>query len=163
MALPDVPRLSPEYVFGLFEDLGVEANPNNVEHFMTLMQALLIYNERSHSYNQVWKQYGALSNLLNAARKVDRLMEYWWTKQEEILDSNGRVRPLLHKDNLDDALDAVSYLVFFMRNAQAGNIFGGIPNRDTGNLICPHPYDAVMFNKFNRVKQCHQCGQVMEK
>lgn len=71
---------------------------------------------------------GALSNLQNAARKVDRLLAAWTNG----LDSP----PLMHKDALDDAFDAINYLGFFIRNARLLNLFGNrTPMPDTGESI----------------------------
>lgn len=87
-----------------------------VEHAQTLEEAAKVMLGRTASYGLVWRQYGALSNLLNAARKIERLMEAWW-------HGNGEA-PALHKDNLDDAIDAINYLAFFIQCARAGNLTG---------------------------------------
>lgn len=114
---------------GVFDHLEIEMTFDNVAQFMIFMEALKLYNDRTRSYGQAWQQYGAMSNLLNIARKTDRLMEVWWTKEAEVLADDGRVKPLLHKDNLDDAMDLLNYDAFFIRNARAANIFGEIPQR----------------------------------
>lgn len=103
----------------VFEQHNIDVTPGNLEHFEFLMKCLKLHNDRTRAYGTVWKRYGALSNLLSAARKVDRLMESWWRRGE------GHA-PALHKDNMDDALDAVNYLVFMMRNARAGNVTGDL-------------------------------------
>jgi hypothetical protein len=28
--------------------------------------------------------------------------------------------------------------------------------------VCPHPADAIMWNLWNLVIQCHRCGQIIE-
>jgi len=134
MAEPELPSLDLLMVMDLMEQLGAEATQENIDHLFTLLRAFSLYAERTKSYGQVWRQYGAVSNLLNAARKVDRAMELWWHKQDEILDGNGNVRPLLHKDNLDDPYDAINYLVFMIRNARSGNVFGEAPDRPRGEI-----------------------------
>lgn len=98
--------------------LVLEEDKNANDHSEVLDEALRIYVERSQSYGQVWTHYGARANLLNAARKIDRLMESWW---------RGEGIPALHKDNLDDAIDAINYLTFFIRCARDGNLTGGKP------------------------------------
>ena len=85
------------------------------------MEALNIYRQRGLSYGEVWRQYGATANLVQAARKIDRLMEMWWHNPD------GAVA--LQKDALDDAFDALNYLVFFIRLARDGNITGSAPDR----------------------------------
>ncbi len=92
-----------------------------LEHFEVFQRCMEVYDERREAYNDVWKNYGALSNLLQAARKVDRLMEIFWFNEGDI--------PALHKDVIDDALDGINYLTFFVRNATSGNIVGEQVNR----------------------------------
>jgi len=103
---------------------GVAVNPDTIEHLSIMVEALVVYDSREQSYSGVWRQYGALSNLLSAARKVDRLMSVWWRE--------GGVVPVLHKDNLDDVIDAINYSVFMIRNARQGNILGFTPERPSG-------------------------------
>ena len=101
-----------------------------VEHAQTLDEASTLMLNRTVSYGVVWRRFGALSNLLNAARKVERLMESWWDEVGESFDIVGddgkRVTrlPALHKDNLDDAFDAINYLAFFIQCARNANITG---------------------------------------
>ena len=102
-----------EAVFDLYD---LEYTKSNAEHFHVLMECLCVHEGRTKAYGTVWKRYGALSNLLSAARKVDRLMEIWWRK--------GGSPQMLHKDALDDALDGINYLVFMIRNARNGNLTG---------------------------------------
>lgn len=115
----------------LLRELNIEESADNIAQFMVFLGALKVYNDRTTAYGQVWKQYGALSNLLSVARKVDRMMALWWHKAEEVLDEHGKVKPLLHKDNLDDAVDLLNYCVFFIRNASASNLYGNEPRRPT--------------------------------
>lgn len=105
--------------------LGMPVNDDTRAHLDVLLRCMDTYVERTESYGQVWKQYGAMSNLLNAARKVDRLMESWWFQPDG-------AAPAMHKDNLDDALDGIGYLTFFMRNAEIMNLTGQPPERPGG-------------------------------
>lgn len=89
------------------------------EHQAVLDEVADLYSQRSQAYGQVWRNYGALANLLNATRKVDRLMNIWWRS----------TKPSIHKDALDDAFDAINYLVFFIRSAREGNFTGVAPER----------------------------------
>lgn len=88
-----------------------------VEHAQGLEDAASVMLHRTASYGLAWQRYGALSNLVNAARKVERLMGIWW-------DGNKGDIPALHKDALDDAVDAINYLQFFITCAQQGNVTG---------------------------------------
>jgi len=98
---------------------GIEPTEDNLEQLGVMLDCVRIYDSRSKSYGQAWKQYGALTNLLSAARKVDRLMESWWHRGEGSL----------HKDGLDDAVDGINYFVFFMRMVRLGRITGSPPQR----------------------------------
>jgi hypothetical protein len=93
------------------------------DHFDVFIDAERIYEERSLMYGEVWKQYGALNNLVRAATKIDRLMAVWY--HEGGTDSVVA----LHKDSLDDAYDALNYINFFIRCAKEGNITGSPPAR----------------------------------
>jgi hypothetical protein len=109
------------------EMLGFPPNEEMEEQFQVMLMALDVYEARSHSYGEVWKQYGALSNLLSVARKADRLMECWW--------HNPDGAAALSKDTLDDAYDLLNYAAFFIRNASAGNMNGSPPDRPTGTVV----------------------------
>jgi hypothetical protein len=122
-----------EHARALFAMYGVDFNADNVTHFGVLMQALQTYDQRSRVYGQAWQQYGALANLLQVARKADRLMAVWWTEEEEYV-GKGKASAM-HKDALDDALDLLNYCVFFMRLARAGDLTGSTPERPN------HPSD----------------------
>ena len=100
----------------LLEACGIEYNEEVVEQIAVFLTALKLYEERNRTYRNIWETYGALNNLLRAATKVDRSMEIWWHSRDP--------NPLLHKDNLDDAIDAINYLVFFIRCVRSGNITG---------------------------------------
>lgn len=116
-------------------------------------KCLEIFESRTSAYGEVWKQYGALSNLLSAARKIDRLMEMWWR-------GDGSV-PAIHKDALDDAIDAMNYLAFFVRNATEGNLTGSVPVRPehpTESAPCLRLVDEAYSGQTDSHKcpQCHR-------
>jgi hypothetical protein len=113
----DVGRFAEE----LLKAADCEPTEELKEHLLVFLQAVKICNDRTHAYGLVWRQYGALSNLLSAARKVDRLMQVWW------FDPDGG--QALHKDALDDAFDLLNYTCFFIQNARMGNIQGTPPRR----------------------------------
>lgn len=109
------------YAARLMRAHDIDPTPENMEQLNVFLKAVQIYGSRTGSYGQVWRQYGALSNLVSVARKVDRLMHSWWHAVSGI--------PALHKDNLDDAFDLLNYAAFFIRNATSGNITGEQPER----------------------------------
>lgn len=115
--------------------LDLPVTEDTVEHLQTLVQAMDLYVERSESYGQVWKQYGALANLLNTTRKCDRLMESWWFMEDD-------QSPAMHKESLDDAVDIINYDSFFIRCARDGNIVGERPDRP---LVHPSAANVLDF------------------
>lgn len=118
------------HVKAVLDQQGIEPSLENIQQLLIFLEALKLYDERTRAYGQLWRQYGAMSNLLSMARKTDRTVKVWWTQEEEVLDADtGKKLPLLHKDGLDDALDLLNYTVFFIRNARAGNIYGTAPKR----------------------------------
>lgn len=113
------------YALGL--DAGAEDHDVH-EHGEMLARILGTYVDRNGKYKGAWKQYGALSQLVRAANKIDRLMAVWWFEPDpEAMDQAQRV-PMDPAD-LDDAIDCINHLLFFLRNAQSGNLFGNPPSR----------------------------------
>ncbi len=112
----------------VFEYYGIPFGPDTCAHFMVLMKCLQVYASRESAYGGVWKQYGPLSNLLSAARKVDRLMSIFWHRGDQYV--GGSARAVEHKDALDDGIDGINYLAFFMRlKTPRGTITGNEPIR----------------------------------
>lgn len=83
----------------------------SLDHNYVLGQALAIYNERSQMYGDAWRRYGALNNLIRAATKLERLVAMFW---------HGSEGPPLEELSVDDAYDAINYLVFFIIQAKKG-------------------------------------------
>lgn len=104
--------------------LPSDESRNYARHARVLHEALDVVLHRSGSYGSVWQQYGALANLLQAARKVDRLMALWWHDRPVVGEEIA-----LGKDALDDAMDAINYLAFFITMARDGSIIGEPPQR----------------------------------
>ncbi len=98
---------------GFLDAYGIEANSTNLTQLNVLVEALQIFETRK-IYGDVWRKYGALSNLLSVARKADRLMEIFWHGPGE----------LDHKSSVDDAYDLINYAAFFIRNVTDGNLKG---------------------------------------
>lgn len=97
--------------------LGIEPTETTRAQLAVMAQAVQLFAERDTKYGGVWQQYGALSNLVRSATKVDRLMNVWW-------HGNVDGSPALHKDSLDDAFDMINYMIFFIRCAREGNVYG---------------------------------------
>lgn len=96
---------------------GVPVSKETVDQLAVFADALKIHAERTASYGQAWKQYGAMAMLLKLAGKVDRLMaRHWWTRD-------------FHKASDDDALDVLNYGAFFIRCVKSGNMVGHPPTR----------------------------------
>lgn len=105
------------------EGIGLDGTEDNREHLDVLVRCLLTYSSREQVYGAAWRQYGAVSNVLSMARKVDRIMNEWWAAlvRGEVRDRDG--------EELDDAVDLINYTVFFLRNVRDGNISGSMPDR----------------------------------
>jgi hypothetical protein len=138
-------------------DRGIDPSVDNIQQLAIFLEALKLYNDRTVAYGQIWQQYGAMSNLLNVARKTDRLLNIWWTGDEEELDPDtGKPKPLLHKDNLDDAIDLLNYTAFFIRNARAANIHGSIPQRP--QLVHREFKCGALYHQTTAGGYCPRCG-----
>lgn len=95
--------------------LGLSQTDDNVNQLLVFAEALDTYEHRTPKYGQNWKRYGWLSNLSDILRKSDRLWSMYWT---------GKMNPM--EGGLDDAIDLLNYIAFFIRNAQDGNERGGV-------------------------------------
>lgn len=95
------------------EAWDIEPTTDMMTQLNVLVEALLIHETRK-SYGDIWRKYGALSNLLSVARKADRLMQIFWHGTGE----------LAHKSSVDDAYDLINYAAFFIRNIADGNMKG---------------------------------------
>lgn len=102
-----------EAAVAFLESLDIEPTSDMITQLNVLAEALQIHETRK-SYGDIWRKYGALSNLLSVARKADRLMQIFWHGPGE----------LTHKDSVDDAYDLINYAAFFIRNYTDGNMKG---------------------------------------
>lgn len=113
------------YALGL--DAGSEDHDVH-EHGIMLAEILATYVDRNGKYKGAWKTYGALSQLVRAANKIDRLMNVWWFEPDAD-DMEQKQRVPAGPEDLDDAIDCINHLLFFLRNAKEGNLFGNPPDR----------------------------------
>lgn len=110
---------------------GITPSEESAEQLEMFLRALKVHAGRTQHYSRAWAQYGAMSNLLNMARKVDRLMLRHW---------GLGMKTTFHKDELDDAVDLLNYTGFFMRCVEEGNFVGRMPDRpDDTPFDDPHP------------------------
>ena len=96
-------------------DFGLQPTDTNVEHLAVLLEAVEVHDERARKYADQWQRAGAFDNLRNARRKVNRQMGTLST-----LSETDRVA--LAEGNDDDAIDAINYCAFAVRNMRLLNI-----------------------------------------
>lgn len=85
------------------------------DHANVLQQALDIYVERNKDRGDAWKDAGWIGQLIEARKKLDRLWAIWRTD-----------RTPSEKD-IDEALDLINAVVFFVRCAEDNNKRGHWP------------------------------------
>jgi hypothetical protein len=107
--------------------LGDDSNNDNIEQMAVLLEVFKLYVQRSEQHGQTWKELGALNNLARLVTKTNRLKHQFWDKHEvlraefpEAVEVEGSPT-----EDLDDALDAINYLVFFIRQARLGQWTSG--------------------------------------
>jgi hypothetical protein len=97
--------LAVQYICDTF---SIAYNSESAEHMMVFLEALRIYDERNNQYGPLWKNAGAAENFFDASRKARRV--------KAVVMSEGGF-------NIDDdALDAINYLIFGIRNMREGRI-----------------------------------------
>jgi hypothetical protein len=92
-----------------------EENNRNFQHLMVLLEVFELYLERNGRYNDEWRVTGWRGALFELRKKVSRVWRVFWkgtgSKPEHIL--------------YDDALDAINFIVFFIRlHREAGPEWG---------------------------------------
>ena len=102
----------------MLDALELEQTGTNLEQAKVLATALALFAERNTITPDAWRSAGYLGNLLNASGKVGRLMANLWYKTGE----NGRT-----EKPIDNALDGITYLSFFVRMYEIGNERGNQP------------------------------------
>ncbi len=98
------------------EDLKF-ASADVKQQAVVMFQALDIFVEREQVRGGLWKKMGTHDSAYQLKSKTMRLMA--------MLSSGLEKKPELTDEAVDDALDAVNYAVFFIRNLRAGR-FGQI-------------------------------------
>lgn len=96
----------------LLESLGMPLSQTNREQADVLILALLIFRERNELTPDAWRAVGYLGNLLNSSGKMTRLMSQLWYNKD---GSPNNEKPI------DNAIDCITYLAFFIREFRRGN------------------------------------------
>lgn len=91
--------------------LGVDSTEDNMEQMRVLAQAMVIYEEREAARGGLWKEAGAIDSAHHLKSKGMRVFVAA-THPEEA----GR------EAGIDEAVDAVNYAAFFVRNYRAGRV-----------------------------------------
>jgi len=85
--------------------------PKDIEQVQVMLQALTKFDKRNLGYNDLWQEGGIQDSAHHLKSKALRLM---WSADPT---SQGQ---LSDEDMKDDALDAINYASFFLRNLEAG-------------------------------------------
>lgn len=87
-------------------DAGLEDTDDNRHQLGVMLEALAIYQEREQVRNALWKKAGAEDCAHNLRHKSLRVAH---ADEPDAMEAA-----------IDDALDAVNYALFFIRNVRAG-------------------------------------------
>ena len=96
--------------------IGVPVTNGNVEQMAVMLEAYHKYLERNAVYENLWQDYGWMDTLTHVRSKAMRIVRKFWRDE-----TAPKATAALH---LDDALDLVNYVVFFIRNVREGNRWG---------------------------------------
>jgi len=107
----------------MLDALSIEQTDTNFHQARVLATALALFAERNAITPDAWTAAGFLGNLLTANGKVGRLMSNLWYQVGE----DGR-----KEKPIDNALDAITYMAFFIRSFEAGNERGYQPGVSHG-------------------------------
>lgn len=90
----------------VLEFLGLALSDTNRKQLAVMLEALEIFDERNVKYGDAWKEGGWEDSALHLRSKAVRV--YSSTK-------GTLLKPF---DYLDDALDAINYAAFYVRNVR---------------------------------------------
>lgn len=90
--------------------------------------AFQVFQERNAKYLGLWRKHGAADSLHHARHKLARL--------DRLLQTAVRDQVPLSGADLDDALDEINYITFFIRNCQEGNFLGDTSEEDDPTCAC---------------------------
>lgn len=95
------------------EALGIPISADNIEQMHVLGEAMEIYVEREEARGGLWKEAGAIDSAHHLKSKG---MRVFVAATHD--DDAGR------RAGIDEAVDAINYAAFFVRNYRAGRIEG---------------------------------------
>jgi len=96
----------------MVDALGAEPTETNVDQAKVLASAMAVFLERNQAANETWRTAGYLGAVLAIYNKATRLMNGLWYKLENC------------DKPIDNAIDAINYVVFFARCYEAGDATG---------------------------------------
>lgn len=88
--------------------LGLDNNEDNCAQMQVLVESMFIYQEREAARGGLWKAAGAVDSAHHLKSKGARVKH--------------AVDHTMPDAGIDDALDAVNYSAFYVRNVRAGRI-----------------------------------------
>lgn len=89
-------------------ELGLDDTEDNREQLLVMAEALGLYQEREAVRHGLWKKSGAKDCAHNLKHKGLRVA---FASEQDAIEAA-----------VDDALDAVNYAAFYVRNVRAGRI-----------------------------------------
>ena len=105
MAYDDVPRQ--QMLTDVLEFLGLALSDTNREQLAVMLEALELFDERNVKYGDLWQEGGWQDSAAHLRSKAARV-------------HSATKGTLLQPYNfIDDALDAMNYAAFYVRNVRA--------------------------------------------
>lgn len=88
--------------------LELDITEDNIDQMVVMVEAMQIYQEREQARGGLWKDAGALDSAHHLGSKGRRVL---FAAQRDNFSAA-----------VDDAIDAVNYAVFYVRNWRAGRV-----------------------------------------
>jgi hypothetical protein len=112
-----------QLVARFLKEFGIDGSDTEVDQLAVMLEAMVVMDNREAVYRDIWRNTGGVQNLKDAKKKVMRQLSVLSTLVP------GNPKPVLQKDHLDDAIDAINYLVFAVRNIRQIN-FDGVDDEE---------------------------------
>lgn len=103
----------------LNELMPFEVTEEDFIQFSVMAAALAKFHERDAKHRGLWRYFGAIDSAHQLRAKATRNYNVAIELVRRSPDAN-RLSEDEQEDRLDDALDAINYAVFFVRNVQEG-------------------------------------------
>jgi len=97
-------------------EFGIDGSDTLIDQLAVMLEAVMVMDNREVFYRDIWRNHGGVDNLRNAKRKVARQMRTLTVIEEGTTP--------LAAGHLDDAIDAINYLAFTVRNIREMNFDG---------------------------------------